>query len=340
MRIRSVHYELTDLCNARCPQCARTESATCRPHDWLARDACTLERFERLSPRAFLAKLESAYFCGNFGDPAVVRDLIDIVRYCFEANPGLWLALHTNAGVRTEDWWRALAQATRGRRFRVIAGIDGVTPESHARYRVGTDLDRVMANLGAFIDEGGVADWRMIVFAHNEDEVEAARSLAGARGFAEFRAYPSDRFEGRKAHHYTHRGVEATLEPARGALAPKLTGLRELAPGDVATAEVHIECDALRSESAFITFEGDLLPCCYVGGRFYKHRHGALGGAEADAAAIFDGFDMSLLNIEASGFWQAVSGYGAFMKLLETHWPGQGPRVCKAVCGRRRPAAA
>ncbi len=48
--------------------------------------------------------------------------------------------------------------------------------------------------------------------------------------------------------------------------------------------------DALRSKSASIAFEGDLLPCCYVGGRFYKHRHGALGGAESDAAAIFEGF--------------------------------------------------
>ncbi len=48
--------------------------------------------------------------------------------------------------------------------------------------------------------------------------------MAGERGFAVFRACPSDRFDGRKAHRYTHCGVEATLEPARGALAPKLTG--------------------------------------------------------------------------------------------------------------------
>jgi molybdenum cofactor biosynthesis enzyme MoaA len=77
MQIRSVHYDLTDLCNAGCPQCARTDPDGCRPRGWLTHSVCSLEKFRRLSPPAFLAGLNSAYFCGNFGDPAVVPDLID-----------------------------------------------------------------------------------------------------------------------------------------------------------------------------------------------------------------------------------------------------------------------
>jgi hypothetical protein len=136
LKIDSVHYELTDLCNAGCPQCARTDPGTGKPHDWLVRSACSLERFRRLSPPSFVAGLKSAYFCGNFGDPAVVPDLIGIVRYCYEANPRLWLALHTNASLRSIDWWRALARATSGHPFRVIAGIDGVSQDTNSLYRI------------------------------------------------------------------------------------------------------------------------------------------------------------------------------------------------------------
>jgi hypothetical protein len=101
-----------------------------------------------------------------------------------------------------------------------------------------------------------------------------------------------------------------------------------------------IDCDALRSASAFITFEGHLLPCCYVGLRFYWHRHRRSLPNEKDIADIFDGFDMSCLDIGTVGFEAALSGYGAFMRHLEARWPGHGPKVCQKVCGRPPVAAA
>ena len=135
MRIRDVHYELTDLCNAGCPQCPRTNAQGCKPQTWLLQEACTLESFRRFSPPELLEQLETANFCGNFGDPAVVPELIDIVRYCWDANPRLRLRLHSNASLRPAAWWEELARAAAGRSFLVVAGIDGASQESNRRYR-------------------------------------------------------------------------------------------------------------------------------------------------------------------------------------------------------------
>ena len=85
--------------------------------------------------RASWSSSRSPYFCGNFGDPAVVPELIDIVRYCWDANPRLRLRVHSNASVRPTAWWEELARAAAGRPFLVVAGIDGASQESNCRYR-------------------------------------------------------------------------------------------------------------------------------------------------------------------------------------------------------------
>lgn len=340
MTIRCVHYELTDLCNAGCPQCPRTNPAGCKPEGWLARAVCSLESFRRLSPSGFLQELDSAYFCGNFGDPAVVPELIDILRYCWDAKPTLKLAVHTNASVRSAAWWEALARTAAGHRFRVIAGIDGASHETNRRYRVRTDFARIIDNLAAFIAAGGEAEWRMLVFRHNEHEVDVAERMARDLGFVAFKAYPSNRFAGRDSFGYTHDGEAFVLEPPTKTFASKAPARHMIAPQDVAQTEAVIDCDALRKSSAFINFEGYLLPCCYIGRRLYVHEHGAPEQKDRAIGQVFDSFDMRRLNVEAVGFAAARTAYDAFLEHLEPYWTEQRPQVCKAVCGRRRPLAA
>ena len=87
MRINRVHFDVNDLCNAGCPQCARTDPDGCLPKSWLAQKAVSLEAFRGISPPALLQEAEFVYFCGNFGDPAVAPELIDIIVYCWRENP-------------------------------------------------------------------------------------------------------------------------------------------------------------------------------------------------------------------------------------------------------------
>lgn len=333
--IDCVHYDITDLCNAGCPQCPRTDPGGCRPQDWLAKHASSLEEFRAYSPPELLAGLESAYFCGNYGDAAVVPDLIEILRYCWEANPKLKLQLHTNAGMRGRDWWVALAEAAKGKRFEVVAAIDGASQATNSLYRVRTDFARVIGNLTAFIDKGGRAQWRMLVFRHNEHEVAKAEAMAKQLGFVGFRAYPSNRFNG-PDFRYTLGGREFVLEPPTAKVAPKVEGRHSIDREEVTRTEAYIDCEAIRKSTAYLDFEGYLLPCCYFGRRLYIHHHGGAARDDKVLAALFDEFDMERLNVARHGYAAARAAYDEFLEFLAPYWDRQEPKLCKSVCGRKR----
>ena len=53
-------------------------------------------------------------------------------------------------------------------------------------YRVNASYDKIIENARAFIDVGGRAEWRMIVFKHNQHQIEEAEELARKYGFKHF----------------------------------------------------------------------------------------------------------------------------------------------------------
>lgn len=334
--VRGVHFDVTDLCNAGCPQCARTDPEGCKPQSWLPRQAMGLAAFEQAAPPSFLKRLSYAYFCGNLGDPIVAPDLIAMLEHCWAANPELDLRVFTNGSVRDLAWWRALAQVSRERRFRLIAAIDGASEETNRLYRVRTEFSRTIRNVTTFIRAGGEAEWRMILFKHNEHERDVAERMAQVLGFSGFKAYPSNRFFGRASMTYRHRDETATLEPPSGTHQPKAQAI-ETPLGTTASAPLHrlIQCESLKGEEIFIDFLGNLLPCCHVGLRYLARRQGVADfGADPALSEAFESFDMARLNVGVAGFEAALAGLQDFLIHLERYWDRDEPRVCKRVCGR------
>jgi MoaA/NifB/PqqE/SkfB family radical SAM enzyme len=80
-------------------------------------------------------------------------------------------------------------------RLEVIFDIDGVTQEQHAKYRVGTELDKVLTHMKAFTESGSTAKCFTIVFEHNQDDVEKIGELAKANGASAMYIQPSNRFD-------------------------------------------------------------------------------------------------------------------------------------------------
>ncbi len=65
---------------------------------------------------------------------------------------------------------------------------DGATPGTYAKYRVGGDFFRVMANVDRLIKKKAELNsgkprviWKYLVFRHNQSEVEQARKMAAER---------------------------------------------------------------------------------------------------------------------------------------------------------------
>src|SRR5215831_2685794 len=95
--IRHVHLEPTTRCNATCPMCARNARGS--PAPGLTLTELSAEHVCAILPSNFLAQLEAVDLCGAYGDPALTRDLVQILRHVRTGSPDCQLTLYTNGGM-------------------------------------------------------------------------------------------------------------------------------------------------------------------------------------------------------------------------------------------------
>ena len=108
--LKDIHLEITNRCQASCPMCSRNihgglENPLIKNNDW------TINDFKHILPSKVLRQITGFYFCGNFGDPIINNDLIEMCQYSTDTNPDLWIRIHTKGGARNKQWWKDLAKA-------------------------------------------------------------------------------------------------------------------------------------------------------------------------------------------------------------------------------------
>ena len=280
--IRQVHLELTDKCNAACPQCGRSDhGGPVNPH--LALTELSLQDVRRIFLPQFLGQLDSLYACGNCGDPIVARDCLEIFQYFRECNPEIKLGIFTNGGARSVDFWQNLARLMPKGKGYVRFGIDGLEDTNHL-YRRNVRWSVLMRNIHAFVAAGGNAEWDYIVFRHNEHQVHEAQGLAHDLGFTAFNVKKTGRFlNWEKLEHIdstpikNREGeivgrVERPLSPAFQNEA--LVGLRELQSRygsmDRYLDRATIQCKVQAKKSIYVSAEGYVLPCCWLAAQLHN----------------------------------------------------------------------
>ena len=94
------------------------------------------------------------------------KDIMKIIKYILSSNNKTVVIVNTNESLRDEDWWWELGMISYKyhHRLEVIFDIDGVTQEQHAKYRVGTELDKVLTHMKAFTESVSTAKCFTIVF--------------------------------------------------------------------------------------------------------------------------------------------------------------------------------
>ena len=279
--LRIIHLELTHRCNAACPMCARNVHGGAVNPDMPLSELSLADIRTILQPE-LIARLKRIYACGNYGDPIVARDCIEVFRYLREHGPDLNLDLHTNGSARRPEWWRELAGIMKSGPHYLRFGIDGLEDTNHL-YRRGTDWKTVMRSAETFIEAGGRAEWDFLVFRHNEHQVEEARKLAEDMGFKEFfvrktgrfitagELETSDRFdvldnEGRFEYWLEQPQDPEYLNPAFGNL--EIVKKRY---GEYQTYldQVEINCKvAGRKSKMYLSAQGYALPCCWLAAVF------------------------------------------------------------------------
>ena len=267
--VKSLHLELTNKCQASCPMCARNYNGG-REREYLQLTEITLDKFKQWFPRAFLSKLNNIYACGNYGDPIIAQDCLEIFEYIRSVNPTTRLAIHTNGSARSADCWRHLATAMGENSF-VVFGIDGFKGQ-HELYRRGTDFDRIIENARAFMSAGGKARVDSLVFKHNENTVDDFEKFLLEQGFENINFKTTKRFYGsenfkveKKNGDFDYYLEAATTDRWKQEFKINLDNLRSSSALKKIKESVSIqpECETLKQ--IYVDCFGNFLPCCWIG---------------------------------------------------------------------------
>jgi MoaA/NifB/PqqE/SkfB family radical SAM enzyme len=233
--LKILHLEPTDVCQARCPLCARETDLTFNKH---RQHHLTVDQILEHVTEDDIRALDKVFMCGNYGDPAAGKRTAEIFQYFRQVNPDITLGMNTNGAIQTTFWWHAMGQLFNQPRDYVVFSIDGLE-NTNLVYRVGVNWDKLMSNAEAFIAAGGSAHWDMLVYRHNEHQVNACEQLARDMGFKWFRAKVSK------------RPVNNFLEMPIKWQPPNVQR------GDVV-------CHALKEQSMYIDARGRASPCCWL----------------------------------------------------------------------------
>lgn len=137
-----VEFLVTSFCQAKCPSCVRTDLIN---KNAFVPKHVDIEVFRRAVKG--LSNVDVVTLCGETGDPLMHPDIEEIIDLFI--NEGIDVYVHTNAGLRDEEFFRKLAQKKIGVDF----GIDGMTEEINSKYRIGVNFDKAWKNMHAYFDE-------------------------------------------------------------------------------------------------------------------------------------------------------------------------------------------
>ncbi len=346
-QLHTIQVEITNRCQASCPMCLRNihggiENPSLVSADW------TLQRFKTTLNDEVLAQIKCVNFCGDFGDPIINSNLVDMCRYLSEKNPNITVYISTNGSAHTIQWWESLAQAL-PKDHSVIFALDGLG-DTHRLYRINTDYNTIIKNAKAFIDAGGNAEWMFIRFKHNEHQVEEARIVANQLGFRNFSTKDSKRF-GKKYPVLNRKGsIEYYIEPPTNS---DIKPVEFLDLKDYKEWRNDISCFTLDSKELYIDANGYLMPCCLIGSFLYANydvelyrKYGVLDETSITAIArevqlevfsiIRDLGGLEMLDSRIHSIKDIMSTQ-AWQTLMHTKWKEKSSSACKILCGTNGP---
>lgn len=268
--LKQIHLEITNNCQASCPMCARNVNGGLENPN-IVLQSWSIEDFKSIMTPEVLNQLDGYYFCGNFGDPIINNNLIDMCKYSKETAPNCKVIVHTNGSARSTSWWKELA-ASLPKDHNVLFAIDGLE-DTHHLYRIGTNFNTILENAKSFIDAGGKADWVFIKFKHNEHQVEQARKLSKELGFETFTVKNSSRFvitpyvdAVDRNGVVTHKIEPPTETPIKFIDRKTIEAIDEIVEDSV------IDCKVKNDKEIYIDAYKNLYPCCHVASIPYLHK--------------------------------------------------------------------
>ena len=248
--------EPTSFCNLKCPLCPSGNDTLGR-----GRGNMELAHFYHVLDQA--ADTIFLLMLWNQGEPFINKNLLDMARYA--RSKRIPTITSTNVHfIRSPEDAQAIVDSGLDE---IIVSLDGVTPESYVKYRVGGDFERVVEGIRllgeakrALKADHPVIHLQFIIMRHNEGEIAAARDLARRLG--------ADRLSLKTAQVYTPSDAAEFLPTDE-----RHSRYRYDAEGLAMKSPVINSCKHLWY-STVVNWDGSVSPCC-----FDKDGHHSLGNA-------------------------------------------------------------
>lgn len=182
-KLRTIHVELTNNCNAGCPLCPRNIFGGIQDPNLIISEISYDNFVEWFGP--VVKNIRTWIFCGGWGDPCISKDIIPIVRYIREQKNDAIININTNGGMRQKEFWIELGNLLNYFGGRITFSIDGLEDTNHL-YRQYVNWNKLMENVKAYISTGSNAYWDYLIFKHNEHQLEEAEKFSKQLGFSQF----------------------------------------------------------------------------------------------------------------------------------------------------------
>ncbi len=257
-------FELNNKCNLMCPQCSRNiikDGELQKNPDTTGNPLSTLDSYE-MSLDDFKASLDNLgkvgliKFYGTVSENVASSNFFEINEYAFSKN--VRLLTSTNGSLRSTKWWHELGKLYKNQETsKIVFCLDGIHEEL-SLYRINANYDKIIENAIAFMEGGGRTEWRMIIFKHNQHQVEDAEKLAKQYGFHQF----SYQYSNRRDIHgpFTYKGKEYNLEPQDRWKEWETIKKERLNHREVGS----IVCKFQEVNSVYVDYLCRVWPCCYL----------------------------------------------------------------------------
>lgn len=368
-----VTVETTTMCNAKCPQCQRSQSfyynrdGKLHTNDvmpWIPKYHWDVERFSKYFTPDLIKKLRHINFSGDHSDPMMNPHILDILEYIHEVDKHMFISISTNGSMRDEMWWFNLGLLDFDE-FLITFAIDGADQEMHERYRANTKLQKVLNNMRAFTKAGGEAESFTVLFKHNQDYLQEIIDMSKEYGATQHDWVESIRFKRGPKFEYIEKGEVKVLEQV--VHKAQAAGARAIPDRNDTSSEIiefkqkkfdgdqdrgrrividhrskfdnfdAVQCGWLDRKMMQIDSQGYVWPCCYWMCRQYKRDWE--GHMDEDyypgLAGKYVLENPKKLNMEHYTFEEILQNEW-YMDILPNSWDTTPCMLCVRACGYKK----
>jgi len=257
-------FELNNICNLMCPQCARNTvkdgilqknpDTSGNPLPTLDSHQMSLEDFKTSFEN--IGNVNMVKFYGTVSENVASTNFFDINEYIFSKNARILTS--TNGSLKSKEWWYELGKLYKKQKTsRMVFCLDGLHEEL-SLYRINASYDKIIENALSFMSGGGRAEWRMIIFKHNQHQLEDAKKLAKQYGFDKFSYQYSFRRDVESE--FTYKGKKYNLQPQDLWSEWEIIKNKRIEH----TGIDNIVCKFQEVNSVYVDYLCRVWPCCYL----------------------------------------------------------------------------